>query len=113
MLAATGHLAEARAIIAELVAANKKIPSVEFYSSRAGTYANDLNDIPKATSALRMALQGNSWNVMNPLRWGARGALLPEEISQDPEWLAVWADPKLHDLMTAYRANLVAFRKGG
>ena len=60
-----------------------------------------------------MALQGNSWNIMNPLRLGARGALLPEEISQDPEWLAVWADPKLHDLMAAYRANLIAFRKGG
>nr|MBP8098523.1 hypothetical protein [Arenimonas sp.] len=76
LLAATGHLAEARAIVAALVAANKTVLSVEIYSSRAAIYANELEDIPKATSDLRMALQGNSWNIMNPLRLGARGALL-------------------------------------
>ncbi len=113
LLAASGHLAEAKAILAELEAATKTVPNVEFYSTRAAAYANEVENFPKATSDLRMALQGNSWNILNPLRWGARGALLPEEMSQDPEWLAVWADPKLHDLMTAYRANLIAFRKGG
>ena len=113
LLAAAGHLAEAKAIFAELVAMEKGDPNVEMYSTRAAVYAVELKDIPKATREMRMALQGNSWNVLNPLRWGARGAQLPEEISQDPEWLAVWADPKLHDLMTAYRANLIAFRKGG
>ena len=113
MLAATGHLAEARVIVAKFVATNKTVPSVEFHSNRAGTYANELKDIPKATQELRMALQGNSWNIMNPLRWDVRGALLPEEISQAPEWLAVWADPKLRELMAAYRTNIANFRKGG
>jgi tetratricopeptide (TPR) repeat protein len=113
LLAATGRLAEARAIFAELVAMEKGDLNVEMYSTLAAVYAVELKDIPKATRDLRMALQGNSWNVMNPLRWGARGALLPEEISQDPEWLAVWADPKLRDLMAAYRANIANFRKGG
>ena len=113
LLAATGHLAEARALFAELVAMGKGVPNVEMYSTRAAVYAVELKDIPKATRELRMALQGNSWNIMGSLRWGARGALLPEEISQDPEWLAVWADPKLRDLMAAYRTNLANFRKGG
>jgi len=112
LLAATGHLAEARAIFAGFVATSQTVPSVELYSRRAGIYANEINDIPKATRQLRMALQGNSWNIMSPLSWDGRAARLPEEISQDPEWLAVWNDPKLAELMGEYRKNIAAFRKG-
>ena len=112
LLAATEHLAEARAIFAGFVATSKTVPSVELHSRRAAIYANELNDIPKAIPELRMALQGNSWNIINPLRWDGRAARLPEEISQDPEWLAVWNDPKLAELMSEYRKNIAAFRKG-
>jgi hypothetical protein len=53
VLAATGHLAEARAIVAELVAANKQ--RVRIYAGRAGTYANISTIFPRqpATCAWR------------------------------------------------------------
>jgi hypothetical protein len=38
------------------------------------------------------------------------GAKLPEEISTDPQWLAVWADPRLEDVINVYRQNLLAWR---
>jgi len=43
---------------------------------------------------------------------GPNGARLPEEVSQDPAWLAVWNDPRLREAMSVYRVNLAAFRKG-
>jgi hypothetical protein len=58
------------------------------------------------------SLQGAGYQVTTPLHGGPQGARMPEEISQDPGWLAAWNDPKLRETMAAYRANLAAFRKG-
>ena len=38
------------------------------------------------------------------------GTALPEEISDDPEWLAVWADPRIADVMQDFRRSLLAWR---
>ena len=42
----------------------------------------------------------------------SQGQKLPEEISTDPQWLAVWGDPRLKEWVEAYRANLATFREG-
>ncbi len=82
-------------------------------SEIASVFANYVGDMPRATAALREALQDNDdWVVTQALLSGPQGARLPEEVSQDPAWLATWDDPKLHETMTAYRTNLVAFRRG-
>jgi len=81
-------------------------------SEIASLFANYVGDMPRATAAVRDALRESDGWVVMPLLCGPKGARLPEEVSQDPEWLAVWNDPKLRETMTAYRANLAAFRKG-
>ena len=78
----------------------------------AALYANYSIDIPKATAAALESLQGACYQATTPLHGGPQGARMPEEVSQDPEWLSVWNDPKLRETMIAYRANLAAFRKG-
>jgi TolB-like protein len=81
-------------------------------SEIASLFANYVADMPRATAAVRDALRENDGWVVMPLLGGPNGARLPEEVSRDPEWLAVWNDPKLRETMAAYRANLAAFRKG-
>jgi tetratricopeptide (TPR) repeat protein len=110
VLAATGKLVEARAAIDKYVQQHPPTLPRDF-SALAAIYANYLNDIPRASQAARKSLEGGS--LLIPLMMTGRGALLPEEISQDPEWLAVWADPKLRELMAEYRKHLSVFRKGG
>jgi TolB-like protein/tetratricopeptide (TPR) repeat protein len=113
LLVAAKHASEAKTLFEKLTANNGAERPPGFYSFLAGAYANDFIDIPKATQNVRMSLGGDSTEVLTPLRWVVGQApRLPEEISRDPEWLAVWADPKLRDLMTAYRANILAFRQG-
>ena len=75
-------------------------------------YANYVTDLPAATAAQRESIQNLDWPITESLLLGPTGARLPEEISHDPAWLAVWADPKLREVMQLYRANLAAFRKG-
>jgi TolB-like protein/Flp pilus assembly protein TadD len=83
-------------------------------SEIASLFANYVGDMPRATAALRDALENNyDWIVTQALLSGPNGARLPEEVSQDPAWLAVWNDPRLRETMAVYRANLAAFRKGG
>ncbi|HET7063878.1 MAG TPA: hypothetical protein VFI49_06335 [Rudaea sp.] len=82
-------------------------------SEIASVFANYAGDMPRATAALREALHNNyDWIATQALLSGPNGARLPEEVSQDPEWLAAWNDPRLREAMAAYRANLAAFRKG-
>ena len=69
--------------------------------------------IRKAAALVREANQGTDIYTQQALLGGPKGALLPEEVSKDPEWLAAWNDPKLRETMAAYRKNLLAFRKGG
>jgi hypothetical protein len=81
-------------------------------SDVASLYANQLHEIPKATAAIRESMANLDYCILPPLLYGPKGPRLPEEISRDPDWLAVWADPKLRQLMDTYRANLTAFRNG-
>jgi adenylate cyclase len=82
-------------------------------SEIASLFANYVGDMPRATAAVREALHDNAdWVITQALLSGPHGARLPEEVSEDPAWLATWSDPKLRETMTAYRANLAAFRKG-
>ena len=75
-------------------------------------YANYVIDIPAATAEQRESMRNFDWPITEAILLGPGGARLPEEISRDPDWLAVWADPKLREAMQLYRANLAAFRKG-
>ena len=81
-----------------------------FRSDIAMLYANFVGDIGNATLALRDSLDGQDYNITLVLLFGPNGARLPEEISQDPDWLAIWNDPRLREVMDLYRANLLAFR---
>jgi hypothetical protein len=36
---------------------------------------------------------------------------LPEEISTDRRWLALWAEPRMQDVIAVYRENLLAWRE--
>ena len=82
-------------------------------SEIASMYANYVGDMPRATVALREALVNNyDWIATQTLLSGPNGARLPEEVSLDPDWLAVWDDPKVSEAMSVYRKNLATFRKG-
>ena len=83
-----------------------------FPSEVAMFYANFVDDIGRATMAMRDSLGGHDYNTTLVLLFGPKGARLPEEISRDPKWLAIWNDPKVQETMTAYRANILAFRQG-
>ncbi len=110
LLAAMGKENEA----AQVFASTKPVSatSSEVQSCIADFYANELRDIHQATLAAQLSKKSINWDLAFPLLNGLRQARLPEEISPDPEWLAVWSDPKLHELMEDYRANLTAFRNG-
>ena len=111
LLAAGGELPAARQIIADF---GKRVARSSYARGRglAMVYANYVVDIPAATAAALESLQNFDWPITEPLLLGPAGARLPEEISQDPAWLAAWTDPRLREVMDAYRANLLAYRKG-
>ena len=111
LLAAAGQALAARKFLAEF---QKRVPRSSYARGRglAMIYANYVVDIPAATAAQRESIHNLDWPITEALLLGPTGARLPEEISRDPDWLAVWADPKLREVMQLYRANLAAFRKG-
>jgi TolB-like protein/Tfp pilus assembly protein PilF len=114
LLAARGELEAARTAVERLVATPGVAARLQGgYSGLVDFYANWLGDIPRATAAMRIAIDAKEWFLVLPLNAAKGGAKLPEEISTDPEWLAVWNDPRLAELMTAYRANIAKFRQGG
>ncbi len=110
LLAAAGQAPAAQQL---LVGFQKRVARTSYARGRglAMVYANYVTDIAEATAAQRESLQNLDWPITEALLLGPRGARLPEEISQDPAWLAVWSDPKLREVMELYRANLAAFRK--
>jgi len=73
----------------------------------------EVNDIDNATKWQKIAYINGDWFPTNTLTNAPGGAKLPEEISKDPKWLEFWSDPRLSNLLTVYRANLLNFRKGG
>jgi adenylate cyclase len=113
--AATGREAEARA--AAQVLERAPVDAFSGYSAAPGNsvsaYASD-RDFHKAASNMQAALDrgDQDWNLTTPLLSASGGARLPEEMSSDPEWLTVWNDPRIEEVMMAYRANIAAFRKG-
>ena len=58
----------------------------------------------------KRALEQDDWFPTYSLVYAPGGAKLPEEISDDPGWLAAWNDPRIADLMMMYRQNLLAWR---
>jgi TolB-like protein/Flp pilus assembly protein TadD len=71
-----------------------------------------LGDMPHATASMRRSLDGGVMLTFNPMRYTGRGELLPEEVSTDPEWLALWTQPQVRDWYDAYRRNVLAWRAG-
>ena len=111
LLAAGGEFPAALQLVADF---GKRVARSSYARGRglAMVYANYVVDIPAATAAALESLQNFDWPITEPLLLGPAGARLPEEISQDPAWLAAWTDPRLREVMDAYRANLLAYRKG-
>ena len=113
LLVASGHLKQAAAMLDDLVR------DIEGGNHRVGEYSPStlaslylgLANINKATELQKLVLDENDWFPTNALISVAGGAKLPEEISTDPAWLAVWADPRMEDVMSVYRQNLLAWRE--
>jgi adenylate cyclase len=114
LLAARGQRAEALAMLEPF---SKKLAEGNYdsYSSPSGIalYYVYLQDIPKATAAQRLALDQSDWFLTSALYLAPGGAKLPEEISQDPQWLAVWDDPRMKAIADYYRRHLLAWRAQG
>jgi TolB-like protein len=89
-----------------------EIPSSNFDSVLVAFAYLELQDVDGATQWIRAALAEGHWFPTVALVSSPQGAALPEEISRDADWLAVWADPRLKDLMAVYRRNLLAWRAG-
>jgi TolB-like protein len=113
LLAAAGEQRELDVAKATLAASESSwLAGRVFPDDVATLYANYAIDIPRATAAVVKSLQDPTYQITHPLYDTPRGARLPEEISQDPDWLAAWSDPRLRETMAAYRTNLAAFRNG-
>ncbi|MEO7251855.1 MAG: hypothetical protein ABIW30_04515 [Arenimonas sp.] len=114
LLAATGHRRQADALLDELAGDIKsgKRPSGIYVPATMASLYLEAADIAKATAWQRAALDADNWFLNSVLVAAPGGAKLPEEISTDPKWLAVWADPRMKDVMAVYRRNLLAWRSG-
>jgi tetratricopeptide (TPR) repeat protein len=117
-LVASGQGPQATALLDELARdiRSGQLQMGQYDAAWIAAFYFELGDIPKAAQWQRTALDDGSWFLTTPLTGAPGGAKLPEEISRDPDWLAVWADPRMKDVMAAYRRNLLAWRacaKGG
>lgn len=112
VLAAQGQREEARALLLQVT--EQKLP---------GGRAEDesviellpwmfvqIDDIASATRLQRHCLESACWFVAGALVGNRFGIALPDEVSDDPQWLALWTDPRLADLMGEFRRNVVAWR---
>jgi adenylate cyclase len=112
LLAATGQRAQAEAMLDALV---RDIRSgkhaVGFYTPAAlSSLYCEVSNFAKAAVLQRQALDTTDYLHLSSLISAPGGARLPEEISTNPDWLAVWNDPRLKDLMSVYRRNVLAWR---
>ena len=113
LLVASGHIKQATTMLDDLVGdieSGKHLIEGYFPSVLASLYTEVAN-INKATEFQKLVLDGDDWFPTTVLTSTPGGAKLPEEISTDPEWLAVWADPRMEDVMSMYRENLLAWRE--
>jgi hypothetical protein len=119
LLGLTGHAADAARELAPLAAEVHQgkplvqVGGIKGYVGLAQLYLIALHDPHGAAPEIRASLDSVQWFGYDKLLNTAQGQKLPEEISSDPEWLAVWADPRLKEFMDAYRANIARFRNGG
>lgn len=113
LLTASGHLEQAVVVLDDLVRdiEGGRNPIGGYSSSILASLYLEVANINKATVFQKQALDENDWFPTNVLVSAPGGAKLPEEISTDPEWLAVWADSRIKDVMSVYRQNLLAWRK--
>jgi tetratricopeptide (TPR) repeat protein len=112
LLAAMGQRQQAEALLDGLVSdiESGERPVGVYTPSLLATLSVEVSNIPKATKMQKRVLDENDWFPTSVLVFPPGGAKLPEEISTDPEWLAVWADPRIADVIKAYRQNLLAWR---
>lgn len=112
LLAATGQRQQAETILDDLVRDIRagKRPVGNYNPAYLASLYLEVSSINKTTEMQKLALDENDWFPTNILVYAPGGAKLPEEISTDPQWLAVWADPRLEDVINVYRQNLLAWR---
>ena len=113
LLATTGDKEAARALAAS--AAERPTPEwggVAPHAMAAAVFSYGLGDYATAAVHLKRSFDTILWSPALALLWGAGGAKLPEELSQDAQWLEAWSDPRVKEFMTLYRANVAAFRAG-
>ena len=119
LYAATGRRTEAERDLSALAAevhAGKPLVQIGGLKGSVGLasmYLMAMHDPHRAAPELRASLERVQWFGYDKLLYAVEGQKLPEEISSDAEWLAVWSDPRLKEFMDAYRANLARFRSGG
>jgi len=111
-LAASGNKDEARALAARAAAQPPPGGGNPPFSGAATVYSAVLGDCASAAALVRSSFGVIAWAPALPLLSEPGGPRLPEEISQDRQWLDAWADPRARELMAEYRANIAAFRKG-
>ena len=114
VLAESGQRAQAEAMLDALVRdiRSGKHPVGEYGPTALAWQYSEVSDFAKAAAMQREALDNSDWYpfLLTPLTSAPGGARLPEEISQQPDWIAAWNDPRMKDLMTVYRRNLLAWR---
>ena len=112
MLAATGQRQQAQALLDGLVSdiESGKRPVGNYMPSLLASLYLEVSNIPGATQMQKRVLDEIDLFPTTALVFAPGGAKLPEEISTDPEWLAVWADPRIADVVDVYRTNLLAWR---
>jgi TolB-like protein len=112
LLAASGQRQQAETILDDLVRDIRtgKRPLGNYNPAYLASLYLEVSDIHKTSEMLNFALDQNDWFPTNVLVYAPGGSKLPEEISTDPQWLAVWADPRLEDVINVYRQNLLAWR---
>ncbi|MEO8742864.1 MAG: hypothetical protein ABI365_06695 [Lysobacteraceae bacterium] len=112
LLAAAGQRAQAESMLDALVRdiRSGKHPA-EFYTPAvlASLYC-EVSNFAKAAILQRQALDTPDFLLLASLISAPGGTRLPEEISTNPDWLAVWNDPRMKDLMSVYRHNVLAWR---
>lgn len=111
-LAASGQPRQAEEMLNKLVSdiEDGKHPVGGYLPSALASLYVEVGNIKRATDLQKRVLDQNDWLPTNVLVSAPGGAKLPEEISTDPEWLAVWADSRIEDVISVYRQNLVAWR---
>ncbi len=112
VLAAQGQREEARALLLRVT--EQKLPDERVEDESVVELLPwlfvQIDDIDSATRLQRHCLESACWFVSFTLIGNRLGIALPEEVSDDPQWLALWDDPRLTELMGEFRRNVIAWR---